>query len=100
LALERGVYQPPSLAKEGFIHLSTAEQWRRTAARFFAGQQGLLLLELDVSGLDVRFEAADGESFPHLYGPLPVGRAQRITGFVVDAAGAITQEPEPRVAQA
>ena len=66
-----GDYRAPSLAEVGFIHLSTAAQWPVTLARFFAGQTGLVLLELDPTGLDVRFERADGDDFPHLYGPLP-----------------------------
>lgn len=67
-----GAYRPASLSTEGFIHLSTADQWRRTFERFFRGQAGLVLLRLNGARLtsEVRFEAADGESFPHLYGPL------------------------------
>jgi uncharacterized protein (DUF952 family) len=73
-----GEYRADSLATEGFIHLSTAAQWRRSAARFFRGQQGLVLLELRADGLDVRFEPADGEHFPHLYGPLPVAAVRDV----------------------
>jgi uncharacterized protein (DUF952 family) len=65
-------YRPASLATEGFIHLSTETQWQRTLARFFAGQPGMVLLEIEATGLDVRFEPADGELFPHLYAPLPI----------------------------
>src|SRR5436190_16079633 len=67
-----GVYRPPSLAAEGFIHLSTADQWPRTRARFYAGVADLLLLEIDPQRLtaEVRYERADGEDFPHLFGPL------------------------------
>jgi len=67
-----GVYRASSLDDVGFIHLSTAAQWRATLERFFAGARDLVLLEIDPRGLDIRFERADGEDFPHLYGPLPV----------------------------
>jgi len=67
-----GVYEPASLRSEGFIHLSTAEQWRTTLARFFATQRELVLLTIDPTDLDVRFERADGDDFPHLYGALPI----------------------------
>ena len=69
-----GVYRPPSLASEGFIHLSTAEQWPRTRERFYADATELLLLEIDETLLagDVRYERADGEDFPHLYGVLDI----------------------------
>lgn len=77
-----GVYRPPSLASEGFIHLSTEAQWRKTAERFFAGRGAMVLLEIDPHRLgdrlgdEVRFEPAPlahgGDLFPHLYGPLPL----------------------------
>ncbi len=65
-------YAPASLASEGFIHLSTADQWPRTLARFFAGQADLVLLVIDPARLGdaVRYERADGEDFPHLYAAL------------------------------
>lgn len=67
-----GEYRPASLSREGFIHLSTEAQWPLTARRFFAGQQGLVLLVIDAAKLvNVRFERADEDEFPHLYGPLP-----------------------------
>lgn len=68
-----GEYRAPSLAEVGFIHLSTAAQWPATLARFFAGQRELVLLEIDAARAgDIRFERADGDDFPHLYGPLPL----------------------------
>lgn len=68
----RGVYLAPSLDTEGFIHLSTMEQWPRTRDRFYRGQTGLVLLRIDPVRLfaEVRYDPADGELFPHLYGPL------------------------------
>lgn len=82
-----GTYRAPSLDSEGFIHLSTSAQWRKTAGRFFKGQHHLVLLELDPSSLDVRFEPADGDHFPHLYGALPASAVLRTTPFDVSAAG-------------
>lgn len=82
-----GTYRAPSLDSEGFIHLSTSAQWRKTAGRFFKGQAQLVLLELDPSGLDVRFEPADHDLFPHLYGALPVSAVLRTTRFDVSATG-------------
>ena len=65
-------YAPASLATEGFIHLSTAAQWPRSRARFFAGRRDLVLLVIDPAllGDAVRYERADGEDFPHLYAAL------------------------------
>ncbi|MCA9599236.1 MAG: DUF952 domain-containing protein [Myxococcales bacterium] len=67
-----GAYRAPSLETEGFIHLSTAEQWRRVARERFADRRDLVLLRIDAARLShpVHFEAADGDHFPHLYGEL------------------------------
>jgi uncharacterized protein (DUF952 family) len=65
-------YMPPSLATDGFIHLSTAEQLLPTAERYFAGRTDLVVLAIDPARIDaeLRYEEAHGESFPHLYGSL------------------------------
>jgi uncharacterized protein (DUF952 family) len=74
-------YRAPSLASEGFIHLSTEEQWRHTLHRFYRDVSDLVILRIDPRrvGVEIKFEPAavygrDGsaeyEEFPHLYGPL------------------------------
>ena len=86
-------YTPPSLAQEGFIHLSTLDQVCGVADRFYQNQGDLVLLEVDPQRLQapLRWEApihpdgsapdlpvpgmsvldpADPVRFPHLYGPL------------------------------
>ena len=78
-ALEKGVFEgaPIDLA-DGFIHFSTAEQARETAARHFAGQADLLLIAVDdgVFGDAMRYEISRGGAlFPHLYATLPVSAA-------------------------
>jgi uncharacterized protein (DUF952 family) len=69
-----GTYEPPSLAREGFIHFSAADQVVGVANRAFRGQRGLVLLCVASERLAgvVRHEHAEdaGEAFPHLYGPL------------------------------
>ena len=65
-----------SLAEEGFVHCSFAEQLQATADRFYAGRADVLLLAIDPDRLDapVVIEPAPGtgERFPHVYGPIPV----------------------------
>lgn len=65
-------YAPASLQAEGFIHLSTREQLLGTMERFFGHTKCIDIVEVSSSLLDaeVRYEAADGALFPHLYGPL------------------------------
>jgi uncharacterized protein (DUF952 family) len=67
-----GEYRPASLETEGFIHASRPEQILGVANRFYRGTNDLLLLVLDVRHLyaEIRWETADGEVFPHVYGPL------------------------------
>ncbi|MHA6346125.1 DUF952 domain-containing protein [Roseivivax sp. CAU 1761] len=60
---------PVDLA-DGYIHFSTAEQARETAAKHFAGADGLWLLacEAEALGPALRWEPSRGGAlFPHLY---------------------------------
>lgn len=65
-----------SLAEEGFIHCSFAEQVQGTADRYYRGRDDVVLLTVDPSRLraEVRVEASPstGEGYPHVYGPIPV----------------------------
>ncbi len=61
--------------RDGFIHFSTKDQLRETAAKHFAGQHNLVLLAIDDAdlGADLKWETSRGGAlFPHLYKPLPV----------------------------
>lgn len=63
---------PVDLA-DGFIHFSTAGQVMETAAKHFAGQQGLLLVAIEAPRLGeaLKYEPSRGGAlFPHLYAPL------------------------------
>ena len=63
-----------TLAEEGFIHLSRADQVAATAERFYADVEDLLLLVIDPDRLtdEVRDDPVGDDTFPHLYGPLPL----------------------------
>ncbi|MEM8957152.1 MAG: DUF952 domain-containing protein [Pseudomonadota bacterium] len=72
---------------DGYIHFSTADQVRETAAKHFAGVEGLVLARLDGDRLGdvlVWEPSRSGALFPHLYralrrdevlrhDPLPLG---------------------------
>ncbi len=71
--LGTGTLDPPSLATDGFVHCSTADQVVATTERWLAGVEDLVLVELDVERLeaDVRWpEVYPGQRFPHVHGPL------------------------------
>lgn len=72
-ALTQGAYTADTLATEGFIHCSTAEQVEGTLNRYFRGRSDLLLLEVRPEKIvaPLRFESAHGELYPHIYGPIP-----------------------------
>ena len=58
---------------DGYIHFSTAAQARETAAKHFAGREGLVLaaVEGDALGDRLKWEVSRGGAlFPHLYAPL------------------------------
>lgn len=58
---------------DGYIHLSTADQAAETAAKYFAGIDGLILAAMDgdVLGDALKWEVSrGGDEFPHFYGPL------------------------------
>ncbi len=73
-SLEQGFYAAPSLATEGFIHLSKKEQVEGVLQRYYANQQDLLLLNVDETKLkaELKYELAPSvnELFPHLFGRL------------------------------
>jgi uncharacterized protein (DUF952 family) len=88
-ALETGAYESDSLKTEGFVHCSTREQILRTAARFFAGRSGLVILCIDAAllGMQLRYETADGEAFPHCYGVIPLDAIPAVIDFPCRADG-------------
>jgi uncharacterized protein (DUF952 family) len=73
-ARTEGIFRGASIdLTDGYIHLSTADQTRQTAALHFAGQTGLLLIavETEALGAALKFEPSrGGDLFPHLYAPL------------------------------
>ncbi|NIZ14825.1 DUF952 domain-containing protein [Phaeobacter sp. HF9A] len=63
---------PVDLA-DGFIHFSTATQAAETAAKHFAGAEGLMLLAFDAEAMGEALiwePSRGGALFPHLYRPL------------------------------
>ena len=55
---------------DGYVHFSTATQAAETAAKHFAGAEGLVLLACDADAMaaDLKWEVSrGGAEFPHLY---------------------------------
>jgi uncharacterized protein (DUF952 family) len=76
--------------KDGFIHLSTAAQARRTAQLYFSGRDDLVLVAVDGASLGeaLKYERSrDGDLFPHLYGALPLTTVLSIRPLPLGADG-------------
>lgn len=65
-------YRSQSLDEGGFIHCSKPGQILNVANTFYLGEEDLLLLWIDPARLqaELRWEAADGDRFPHIYGTI------------------------------
>lgn len=88
-AVEQGCFTgSPVDVHDGFIHFSTATQVRGTAAKHFTGANGLVLIAIATTGLDLRWEPSrGGELFPHLYDALPIAAVLWVKPLPVDSTG-------------
>lgn len=84
-------YVAPSLAQEGFIHCTGEPTWLvKVANMFYVAEPGpFVILCIDEAAVDpqVKWEAADGHRFPHIYGPLNLNAVIGVVPFPRNAAG-------------
>ena len=99
-AQKKGEYRAESLAIEGFIHCSTAEQAAPVANAFYTAQKRLILLVIDPEKLTSPLEwdppahpapesapaSLHGE-FPHIYGALNLDAVIETRKFEPDSKG-------------
>jgi uncharacterized protein (DUF952 family) len=90
-AERQGVYRGSADdARDGYIHLSTAAQVEETARKFFAGQTGLFLVEVDADALGSALHwerSRNDELFPHLYAELDLGAVRDVQNMPARADG-------------
>ena len=88
-AIEKGSFSgSPVDVMDGFIHLSTADQVRGTAAKHFASSTDLVLIAIATAGLALRWEPSrGGHLFPHLSDELPLSAVQWVKPLPIDANG-------------
>jgi uncharacterized protein (DUF952 family) len=76
---DSGYYRPTSLAEQGFVHFSFADQVEGVANSLYRDAAELLVVEFDGAALGVEIRVEDsygaGVAFPHGYGPVPVDAA-------------------------
>ena len=99
-AQANGEYTAPSLAAEGFIHCSTLSEVLPVANSYYPGQTGLVLLVIEPTLLSsaLKWEGpsggtpppgvAQGEQFPHVYGPINLNAVVKVVELEPDASGA------------
>lgn len=82
-ALQLGYYEADTLAKEGFMHCSTADQVAGVLERYYQGATGLVKLTIQKDKVDrpLVFELAVSinEVFPHIHGPLNLNAVVAVT---------------------
>lgn len=90
-ARAKGRYEgSPDDRRDGFIHLSAADQLETTLAKHFGGRSNLSLLTVDAAALGaaLRWEPSRGGAlFPHLYAPLPLDAVLSIETLSLDEDG-------------
>src|SRR5262245_47810865 len=76
--------------RDGYIHLSTADQVEGTAAKHFAGQADLVLVAIDAEklGNELRYEISrGGDLFPHLYTPIDLAAVRWVKPLPLGSSG-------------
>jgi uncharacterized protein (DUF952 family) len=90
-AEKSGAYRGSSQDQaDGFIHFSTADQVRVSAAKHRSGQDGLVLLSVSIHQLGdaLKWEKSrGGDLFPHLYGDLMPGAVVHSEPLLLDESG-------------
>ena len=86
-----GAFTADSLATEGFIHCSEADQYCWVANQRFRGRQDLVLLHIDETRLQAPLQRENLEGgerlFPHIYGALNLDAVVHVTPFMPAATG-------------
>jgi len=104
-ATRTGAYSAPSLETEGFIHGSTLKQLLPVAGKYYRGQTGLVVLEIDPARLssELKWEppsgggpppgVPEGEAFPHVYGPINLDAVIQVLDLEADHNGDFSLPP-------
>jgi uncharacterized protein (DUF952 family) len=83
-----------TLAEQGFIHCSTADQVAGVANAFYRGATGLVLLVIDPARVRPKIQHDDvpgePEPYPHIYGPLNIDAVIEVRPFAPDGTGAFS----------
>ena len=70
---DKTFYETDSLASEGFIHCSYADQLEGVLDRYYADAPGVVILSIDANRLTsplISEPSTNNEPYPHIYGPI------------------------------
>ncbi len=94
-------YVPDSLHEEGFIHCSTRRTVLGPANTLYAGQSGLVVLDIEADRVPdhILFEDSYGAGieYPHIYGPLPKDAVVGVVDFPPEPDGSFRLPASLRV---
>ncbi len=80
-------YAHPSLPLEGFIHASTQEQLKATMERYYASEDKVIVLTIDINKVqaEIKFELAPSvnQLFPHIFGELNLDAVVKVEEYEV-----------------
>ena len=86
-----GYFERTDLTTEGFIHCCTAQQIGAVANRYYHGREALLLLEIDKTRVHAPLKWENltntGQSYPHIYGRIPLEAVTRCLVLKPDGDG-------------
>jgi uncharacterized protein (DUF952 family) len=94
--MQQGMYQPESLETEGFIHASPANQLTRVANKYYRQHAELCMLAVAPARVqaEVKWETiANGDIYPHIYGPLNMDAVVSMTHITRLPDGAYNIKP-------
>ena len=96
-AQAEGSYTPPSIAAEGFIHTSRADQTLPTANLYYKGRTDLVLLNIVRAkvGPEVKDDPVPNrdDHFAHIYGSLNLDAVEGCEPFLPSAEGVFEKMP-------
>lgn len=87
-----GQYTPVGFEADGFVHFSFAHQVARVANAIYRHEPELVVVEVESDAVPAQLLRVEdcyesGETFPHVYGPIPVGAARSITQLTRGTGG-------------
>ncbi|WP_442604180.1 DUF952 domain-containing protein [Paenibacillus sp. KN14-4R] len=92
LLKDKDIYEPASIAEEGFIHCSTQNQVIGVAESFYKGKDDLLLLAIAEDRVHAKVVFEDlydlGQKYPHIYGALNLDAVEHIYHLKMNPNGA------------